>query len=99
MIVITGSAEIRTDMRAQAIELGVSPSTRSRAEPGCLAHNCHVDAENENRIVFLEFWSDLASVEAHFSLPGSRQFVRDLTAMAITAPDIQILQAEPVRPA
>ena len=63
MIIITGSAAIRPEHRSEALVLGVEHSARSRAEPGCIAHNCHVDAEDPNRIVFVEEWADTAAVK------------------------------------
>ena len=93
MIIITGSAEIQPEHRDEAIALGTAHSARSRAEPGCLAHNCHIDCENPNRIVFVEEWADMAAVKAHFAVPESGAFVRALTAMATGAPDMRIYEA------
>ena len=46
MIIITGSAQIRAEHFEEALHLGIEHSARSRKEPGCQAHNCHVDAED-----------------------------------------------------
>lgn len=62
MIIITGSAIIRPEHVAEALALGIEHSARSRAEPGCIAHNCHIDAEDPARIVFVEEWADMAAV-------------------------------------
>ncbi len=93
MILITGGAVIRPEHRAEAIALGVEHSIRSRTEPGCLAHNCHIDAENPQRIVFVEQWADMAAVMTHFAVPKSGEFVRNLTALAEARPDIQLYEA------
>ena len=93
MIVITGSATVRPEHRAEAQRLGIEHSVRSRAEPGCIAHNCHVDAEDENRIVFVELWADMAAVQTHFAVPESWQFVRRLGAMTTGTPEMQIYDA------
>lgn len=94
MILITGSVTIRPEHRDRALALGIAHSTRSRAEPGCIAHNCHVDAENPNRIVFVEEWADMAAVRTHFAVPESSAFVRDLGEMAIDTPVMRIFGAE-----
>ena len=94
MIIITGSAVIHPAHFAEALALGVERSARSRAEPGCIAHNCHVDAEDPNRIVFVEEWADLAAVKAHFGVPASGEFVRNLGAMAVGKPEMKIFEAE-----
>ena len=93
MIIITGSATIRADHFAEALKFGAEHSARSRAEPGCIAHNCHVDAENPLRIVFLEEWTDMAALQAHFAVPASGEFVARLRALAVGAPAIAIYQA------
>lgn len=97
MIIITGYTAVRPEHRDRALVLGVEHSQRSRAEPGCIAHNCHLDAEDENRIVFVEEWADMAAVKAHFAVPESAEFVRELSAMGDTAPVMRIFAAEELR--
>ena len=96
MIIITGSAKIRPEHLAEALALGVEHSTRSRAEPGCTAHNCHIDAEDPARIVFVEEWVDMAAVQVHFAVPESGEFVRTLGGWAEGAPVMRIYSAEEV---
>lgn len=93
MIFITGSARIDPEHRDAALALGVEHSKRSRSEPGCIAHNCHTDAEDPGRIVFVEQWADMAAVMAHFAVPASGEFIRKLGAMALGKPDIQLFEA------
>lgn len=94
MIIITGSIEMNPATSDQAIALAIEHSARSRAEPGCIAHNCHVDCEDETRLVFLELWQDMDAVIAHFSVPESGQFVRELSAMATGTPVITLFTAD-----
>ncbi|MFM5894109.1 MAG: putative quinol monooxygenase [Novosphingobium sp.] len=93
MIIITGSAIIHPEHVNEALELGVEHSVRSRGEPGCIAHNCHVDAENPQRIVFVEEWADMAAVKTHFAVPASGEFVRTLGGWAEGAPDMKLFEA------
>ena len=93
MIIITGSANIRPEHFDEAMKLGVEHSQRSRAEPGCIAHNCHVDAESPQRIVFVEEWADMAAVKTHFAVPDSGAFVRLLSEWAEGAPAMKIYEA------
>lgn len=93
MIIITGSARVAPENRAAALKLGIEHSARSRAEPGCIAHNCHTDAEDPGRIVFLELWEDLAAVRQHFSVPESGNFVRDLRAISDGVPEIALYES------
>jgi len=82
MIVITGSMLARHDTVDEALQLGIAHSRRSRAEPGCLAHNIHVDAENPLRLMFYEEWQDAAAVKRHFAVPESLEFVRRYRKLA-----------------
>ena len=96
MIIITGSATICPEHFDRALKLGVEHSARSRAEPGCIAHNCHIDAEAPHRIVFVEEWADMAAVKTHFAVPESGEFVRSLGGWAAAAPVMRIFAAEEV---
>lgn len=97
MIIITGGITVRPEHRAEALALGVAHSQRSRAEPGCLAHNCHSDAEDLDRIVFVEEWADMDVVKVHFAVPESGAFVRALGAMADELPVMRIFTAQEQR--
>ena len=94
MIIITGSANFLPQHRPAALALGVAHSVRSRAELGCIAHNCHIDAEDPNRIVFVEEWSDVSAVKTHFAVPESREFVRQMETLANGAPQMKIFEAK-----
>ena len=97
MIIITGSIVIHPEHRAEALTLGIAHSQRSRAEPGCITHNCHSDAEDPNRIVFVEEWADMAAVKVHFAVPASGDFVRKLTSMGDQPPIMRLFTAEQLR--
>ena len=97
MIIITGSATFPPEHLAQAQMLGVEHSARSRQEPGCIAHNCHIDAEDPARIVFIEQWADMAAVKTHFAVPESGEFVRRLSDWADAAPVMQLFSAEEMK--
>lgn len=93
MIIITGHVRLKPEHREAAFAEGIVHSRRSRAEPGCLAHNCHTDAEDPDRMVFVEEWADMAAVKAHFAVPESGAFVRAVGAMAAEAPVMRIFEA------
>jgi len=96
MILITGHVILTPEHRERMIALGVEHSARSRAEPGCLAHHCHIDVENELRLVFVEEWESVDAVRAHFALPASRAFVADMRALSPEPPAIRIYAAEDI---
>ena len=95
MILVTGSVTARPERLAEALDLSLQHVHRSRAEPGCIAHAVHIDAENPNRLVFVEQWSDRAALQAHFMVPASRAFGKALAGLAVALPDLQIYEATP----
>ncbi|HWT41724.1 MAG TPA: antibiotic biosynthesis monooxygenase [Sphingopyxis sp.] len=96
MILITGHVILTPEHRERMIALGVEHSARSREEPGSLAHNCHVDVENDLRLVFVEEWEGVDAVRAHFALPASRAFVGEMRALSPAPPVIRIHAAEDI---
>jgi quinol monooxygenase YgiN len=97
MIVITGSITARPDTFDALREAGVAHSRRSRAEPGCIAHNLHVDCENPMRLVFVEKWRDRTAVAMHFKVKASIEFVTAARKLAASPPDMEILDTSPVQ--
>jgi quinol monooxygenase YgiN len=77
MIIVTGAVLARPETVAALERACVAHSARSRAEPGCLAHNVHRDCENPLRFFFYEEWVDAAALQAHFRVPESIAFVRE----------------------
>lgn len=96
MIIIAGSVTVRADKSDEALALGREHSARSREEPGCIAHDCHVDAENPLRLHFFEKWEDEAAVKAHFAVPESRRFMEAMGAFASAPPILEIYRAEAI---
>ena len=96
MILITGHVILTPEHRERMIALGAEHSARSRGEAGCLAHNCHVDVEQQGRLVFVEEWADMAAVRAHFAVLASRAFVADMRALSPQPPVIRIYEAQDI---
>ena len=67
---------------------------RSRLEAGCIEHGVHVDADNPNRLVFVERWASLAALQTHFAVPASKHTVHALAALAAAPPSISLFNAE-----
>lgn len=97
MILITGSILARPDTLAALREAGIEHSRRSRAEPGCISHNVHIDCENPLRLVFVERWADRAAVATHFKVKASIDFVMSARKLAAASPEIEILDTTPVQ--
>lgn len=82
MIIVTGDILARPDTFEQLRDLCVEHSRRSRGEPGCLSHDSYVDNDNPLRLFFFERWADRASLEAHFAVPESNAFMRQVRALS-----------------
>jgi quinol monooxygenase YgiN len=96
MIIVTGHVLTNAENRA-AIEVEcVAHSRRSRAEPGCIAHNVHADCEQPDRLVFVEKWADKAALLAHFAVPESGAFVKAISALSTERPEMAIYTAEEI---
>ena len=96
MILITGDVILTPDNRDRMIALGAEHSARSRGEAGCLGHNCHIDVENPDRLMFVEEWESVEAVRAHFAQPAARAFVAEMRALSPEPPVIRIYAAEDV---
>ncbi len=93
MIIITGSVQLDGSTREEAIALGCEHSARSREEDGCISHECYLSAEDTNRMHFFERWKDSAAVKQHFVVPQSGEFIRKISQLAISPPEISIYEA------
>lgn len=97
MIIVTGSVRLDPSHREHGFALGRAHSARSRAEGGCIAHDCMADSEDADRMMFLEYWRDMGALQAHFAVPESREFVREIAALAVSPPEMRIFEAEEIR--
>lgn len=98
MIIVTGAAITTPETHDEMLGISLEHCARSRAEPGCIAHNVHVDCENQSRLVFVEHWADMDALKAHFAVPESQAFAGALTTLAAGAPDMKIFAAQDVSP-
>jgi quinol monooxygenase YgiN len=96
MIIVTGSIRARRESFDRILAMSLEHVRRSRAEPGCLQHSVHCDAEDPLRLVFLEHWVDTDALRAHFQVPASGAFVNEAAALAEGSPEMLIYDARPV---
>jgi quinol monooxygenase YgiN len=76
MIIVIGHVVAREDTEAQVQRLAVEHVLRSRSEPGCVSHEVSRDVQQPLRFVFVERWSDMAALQAHFRVDASRKFAQ-----------------------
>lgn len=97
MILVTGSVLARPESMEEVLRLSLEHVRRSRFEPGCLSHAVHVDAEDPQRLVFVESWADAEALRAHFAVPASVDFVTQLTPLLVAPPTLEVFDATPTR--
>lgn len=93
MIVVIGTVTAREGCLDAMLALGRAHVARSRTEPGCLSHAMHLDAEEPNRLVFVEEWTDLAALQRHLRLPASQTFGRAIAEIASAPPRLTLYDA------
>lgn len=96
MIIVLGEVLARPEHREAATALGLEHCERSRAEPGCLSHDCYVDAKAPDRLRFVEVWQDMSALREHFSVPSSALFVKRLAALLQEPPQMRIFEASEI---
>lgn len=98
MIVVLGTVVAREGCVPQVLALSRGHVNRSRAEPGCISHAVHQDAENPQRLVFVEQWASQEALWQHFKVPASRSFAKSVAALAAEAPSLTIYEATAITP-
>ena len=93
MLIVTGSIAARADTIDELRRASLEHVARSRAEPGCLEHGVAVDANDGLRLVFFERWADRESLLAHFRVPASREFAKQVARLAAHPPELATYEA------
>jgi quinol monooxygenase YgiN len=101
MLIVLGSVLARADTFDEARRLSQEHVVRSRAEPGCLSHAVHADLDEPLRLVFIERWADGDALRAHFKVPASAAFARDMARLGATPTEMTVYEASasPMPPA
>lgn len=93
MIVVLGSFIAKEGQRDNALALSLAHVQRSRLEDGCLMFSVNIDAENPNRLVFVEKWRDMAALKAHFKVPECIAFAGSINGLAESVAPLNIYEA------
>ena len=96
MILVIGHALAKPDTLQAMLSISVEHVLRSRAEPGCISHEVSTDAQDPLRLTFVERWSDMPALQAHFRVDASRAFGKALAAMADGTPEIYVYQSDEI---
>jgi quinol monooxygenase YgiN len=94
MIIVTGNFTAKEGAFESAKVLSLSHVQRSRLEDGCLMFSVNIDAENPNRLVFIEEWRDMAALRVHFRVPDCAQFAAQINELADSVAPLSIYEAQ-----
>jgi len=86
MIVITGTARVRDDRRAEAISAAIEMARMSRAEPGCAIYEVSITLEDPCVFRLVEQWESAQALQAHFATPHFADFGQKLAGFLADAP-------------
>ena len=101
MLIVLGSVLARSDSVEEIRRIAQEHVARSRLEADCLSHAVHADLDEPLRLVFIERWADWDALRAHFKVPASATFVRDMGRLCAAPPEMTVYEASasPMPPA
>ena len=100
MILVTASARLRSDARAEALAAAARMQEATAREPGCHEYRFWSRSRTPSAILLFERWEDQAALDAHLSAPHTRDFGAAIAAYADGPVDVtryEIASAGPLR--
>ena len=94
MIVTTGSFIAKAAHMNESRMLSLAHAKRTRSEDGCLLFSVNIDAENPNRMVFIECWRDMSALRVHLKLFKCKQFAAQIEVLAESIEPLDIFEAQ-----
>jgi quinol monooxygenase YgiN len=94
MIVVTGSFIAKAAQLNEALALSLAHTQRTRLEDGCQLFSVNIDAENPNRMVFIECWRDMSALREHFKVPECKQFAAQIELLAESIDPLTMYEAQ-----
>jgi len=68
-VTIIGTVVAKPETRAELEDLLIKQVNPTRAEPGCINYDFHVDAQDPCTFVFYENWMSQADLDDHMRMP------------------------------
>jgi quinol monooxygenase YgiN len=90
-VTIIGTVTAKPDTREELLGLLAAQVAPTRAEPGCLNYDFHVDARDACCFVFYENWSTQADLDAHLAMPHLALLFSQLDRLLARPVDIRHL--------
>ena len=90
-VTILGTVIAKADTREELLGLLAAQVAPTRAEPGCLNYDFHVDAADPCVFVFYENWTSRAALDAHLAMPHLQPLFSQLDRLLACPVDIRAL--------
>ncbi len=91
MYTIIGTVTARPETRAELATLLAAQIAPTRAEPGCITYDFHVDAADPCVFVFYENWTSRDALDAHLAMPHLQPLFSQLDRLLAKQVDIRPL--------
>ncbi|MEQ8675510.1 MAG: putative quinol monooxygenase [Aggregatilineales bacterium] len=88
MLVISGTIQIKPEMRDEAVQVAVKMQTASQAEDGCVVYRFYADLEDPNTFRIFEHWESDAALKSHFETPHMAEFRQHLPRLVADRGDL-----------
>ena len=91
MYTIIGTVTAHPETRAELHELLMAQVAPTRAEPGCINYDFHVDAADPCMFIFYENWINKAAPDAHLKMPYLQPLLSQFDRLLARPVDIRPL--------
>lgn len=91
-VTIIGTVIAKPGMREELQTLLAAQVAPTRAEPGCINYDFHVDANDPCVFVFYENWRSQADLDAHMTMPHLRPLLSAIDRLLSSPVEIRHLQ-------
>lgn len=91
MYTIIGTVTARPETREELAGLLAAQVAPTRAEPGCINYDFHVDAADPCVFVFYENWTSRAALDDHLAMPHLQPLFSQLDRLLAKPVDIRPL--------
>lgn len=90
-VTIIGTVIARPECRTELEELLHGQVEPTRAEPGCINYDFHVDAADPCVFVFYENWTSQAALDTHLKMPHLAPLMSQIDRLLAVPVDIRHL--------
>jgi quinol monooxygenase YgiN len=96
MIVVTAKMKVKPNFKYDFMVETEPLIKHTRSEEGCLSYNLYTDLDDPNQLVMIEFWKDMASLDAHMESKHFKTFGNAIPKYLTEEIDISKFEAKPV---